>query len=189
MPTNRHTTIPNNSRPISAFFDDDPKLLNCEIAQPSALWRLAKRKPLQRSPTLSLGCLGRGPPPPSCRPQHQSGRGPGDQFVVGFSTLGRRPDWCWCRPDWSWCRSWGPAQAGDLQGVRPPAGRRGARDSLDTKQGGQSLDQEASWKFHSQTQPSQVLLRGSSDEFPDTGRQSNENRGETKGRAGNLPSA
>ena len=34
-PTNRHTTIPNDSGPISACFDDDPKLLNCEIAQPS----------------------------------------------------------------------------------------------------------------------------------------------------------
>ncbi len=33
--TNRHTTIPNESGPISASFDDDPKLLNCEIAQPS----------------------------------------------------------------------------------------------------------------------------------------------------------
>ncbi len=32
--TNRHTTIPNDSGPISACFDDDPKLVNCEIAQP-----------------------------------------------------------------------------------------------------------------------------------------------------------
>ncbi len=35
VPTNRHTTIPNHSGPISACFDDDPKL-NCEIAQPSS---------------------------------------------------------------------------------------------------------------------------------------------------------
>ena len=35
LPTNRHTTIPNDSGPISACFDDDPKLLNCEIDQPS----------------------------------------------------------------------------------------------------------------------------------------------------------
>jgi hypothetical protein len=35
VPTNRHTTIPNDSGPILACFDDDPKLLNCEIAQPS----------------------------------------------------------------------------------------------------------------------------------------------------------
>ena len=34
VPTNRHTTIPNDSGPISACFDDDPKLLNCEIARP-----------------------------------------------------------------------------------------------------------------------------------------------------------
>ncbi len=34
-PTNRHTTIPNDSGPISACFDDDPKLLNGEIAQSS----------------------------------------------------------------------------------------------------------------------------------------------------------
>ncbi len=33
VPTNRHTTIPNDSGPISACFDGDPKLLNCEIAQ------------------------------------------------------------------------------------------------------------------------------------------------------------
>ncbi len=35
IPTNRHTTIPNDSVPMSACFEDDPKLLNCEIAQPS----------------------------------------------------------------------------------------------------------------------------------------------------------
>ena len=34
VPTDRHTTIPNDSGPISACFDDDPKLLNCEIAPP-----------------------------------------------------------------------------------------------------------------------------------------------------------
>ncbi len=32
VPTNRHTTIPNDPGPISACFDDDPTLLNCEIA-------------------------------------------------------------------------------------------------------------------------------------------------------------
>ncbi len=33
-PTDQHTMIPNDSGPISACFDDDPKLLHCEIAQP-----------------------------------------------------------------------------------------------------------------------------------------------------------
>ncbi len=36
--TNRHTTILNDSGSISACFDDDPKLLNCEVAQPSSGW-------------------------------------------------------------------------------------------------------------------------------------------------------
>ncbi len=36
VPTNRHTAIPNVSGPTSACFDDDPKLLNCKIAQPSS---------------------------------------------------------------------------------------------------------------------------------------------------------
>ncbi len=35
VPANRTTTIQTDSGPISACFDDDPKLLNCEIAQPS----------------------------------------------------------------------------------------------------------------------------------------------------------
>ncbi len=34
MPPDRHTTIPNYSGPISVCFGDDPKLLNCEKAQP-----------------------------------------------------------------------------------------------------------------------------------------------------------
>ncbi len=34
VPTDRHTTIPNDYEPISACFDDDPKLVNCERAQP-----------------------------------------------------------------------------------------------------------------------------------------------------------
>ncbi len=34
VPTNWHTTIPNDSGTISACFDEVPKLLNCEIAQP-----------------------------------------------------------------------------------------------------------------------------------------------------------
>ncbi len=37
--TNRHTMIPNDSGPISACFDDDPKLLDCEIAQPRGTLR------------------------------------------------------------------------------------------------------------------------------------------------------
>ncbi len=37
VPTNRHTTIPKESGPISACFGDDPKLLNSEMAQPSPL--------------------------------------------------------------------------------------------------------------------------------------------------------
>ncbi len=35
VPTDRHTTIPNDSGTISACFDDAPELSNCEIAQPS----------------------------------------------------------------------------------------------------------------------------------------------------------
>ncbi len=35
VPTDRHTTIPNDPGPMSACFDDDPKLVNSEIAQPS----------------------------------------------------------------------------------------------------------------------------------------------------------
>ncbi len=34
VPTNRHISIPSDSVAISACFDGDPKLLNCEIAQP-----------------------------------------------------------------------------------------------------------------------------------------------------------
>ncbi len=34
VPTNRHTKIPNDSGPISACVDDDPTILNCEIAHP-----------------------------------------------------------------------------------------------------------------------------------------------------------
>ncbi len=32
LPRNRHTTIPNDSEPISACFDNDSNLSNCEIA-------------------------------------------------------------------------------------------------------------------------------------------------------------
>ncbi len=35
VPTDRHTTSPNDSGPISVYFEDDPTLLNCEIAQSS----------------------------------------------------------------------------------------------------------------------------------------------------------
>ncbi len=35
VPPDRDTTIPNDYGPISACFDDDPKIFNCEIAQPS----------------------------------------------------------------------------------------------------------------------------------------------------------
>ncbi len=31
VPTNRHTTIPNDAGPIAACFHNDPKFLNCEI--------------------------------------------------------------------------------------------------------------------------------------------------------------
>ncbi len=34
-PTDWHTTIPTDSGPMSVCFHNDPKLLNCEIAQPS----------------------------------------------------------------------------------------------------------------------------------------------------------
>ncbi len=36
VPTNRHTTIPNDTCPTSECFDEDPKLANCEIAQTSS---------------------------------------------------------------------------------------------------------------------------------------------------------
>ena len=35
VPTNRHKPIPTDFGPVSGCFDHDPKLLNCEIAQPS----------------------------------------------------------------------------------------------------------------------------------------------------------
>ncbi len=35
VPTNGHTTIPNDSEPISTCFDGDSKLLHCETAWPS----------------------------------------------------------------------------------------------------------------------------------------------------------
>ncbi len=44
VPTNRQTTIPNDSEPISACFDDDPKLLHCEIAQPSQVMGVLNSK-------------------------------------------------------------------------------------------------------------------------------------------------
>ncbi len=34
VPTNRHISIPIDFGPVSGFFDDASKLLNCEIAQP-----------------------------------------------------------------------------------------------------------------------------------------------------------
>ncbi len=36
VPTYPHTTIPNDSAQISVRFDNDPKRLNCKIAQPSS---------------------------------------------------------------------------------------------------------------------------------------------------------
>ncbi len=54
VPTNRHTTIPNDSGPLSACFDGDPTLLNCEIAQPRD-WAEGK---VGASPCLS--CTPRG---------------------------------------------------------------------------------------------------------------------------------
>ncbi len=35
VPTDRHTTTSNDSGPIPACFDNRPKLLNCQIIQPS----------------------------------------------------------------------------------------------------------------------------------------------------------
>ncbi len=35
VPTDRNTTIPCESGPTSVGFDNDPELLNCEIAQPN----------------------------------------------------------------------------------------------------------------------------------------------------------
>ncbi len=44
VPTNRHTTIPNGSRPISACLDDDPS----KIAQPSYFgWRADFKPPAE----------------------------------------------------------------------------------------------------------------------------------------------
>ena len=55
-PTNRHTTIPNDSGPISACFDDDAILSNCEIAQPTplsgGLAKLPKGSPAGGAPPL-----------------------------------------------------------------------------------------------------------------------------------------
>jgi hypothetical protein len=52
-PTNRDTTIPNVSGPTSSCFDDDPKLFNCEIAQPSQL-KPAQHPLKNDSPLLHL---------------------------------------------------------------------------------------------------------------------------------------
>ncbi len=38
VPAHRHTTIPTASGPISVCFENDPKLLNCETAQPNRPW-------------------------------------------------------------------------------------------------------------------------------------------------------
>ncbi len=48
-PTDRHTTLPNDSGPISSCFDDDPKRLNCEIAQPRPLCTGDGSPPLEAS--------------------------------------------------------------------------------------------------------------------------------------------
>ncbi len=70
VPTNRHTTIPNDSGPISACFDDDPKLLNCVIAQPSP-GSGGQEVKIEALP-LATGRVGLGPEPkiqvgPRCR--------------------------------------------------------------------------------------------------------------------------
>ncbi len=48
VPTDRHTTIPNDPGPMSACFDDEPKLLHCEIAQPSGVKAPIPRTKLHR---------------------------------------------------------------------------------------------------------------------------------------------
>jgi hypothetical protein len=50
VPTDRRTTIPNDSVPISACFDDDPSFLNCEIAQPNK-FRIDKHRRMTKKHT------------------------------------------------------------------------------------------------------------------------------------------
>ncbi len=50
VPPDRHTTIPIDSGPISTPLEDDPKLLNCEIAQPSFVrWVGGRSGPLSEA--------------------------------------------------------------------------------------------------------------------------------------------
>ncbi len=68
VPTDRRTTIPNDSGPISACFDDAPKLVNCEIAQPTCTsrpWSVfgfgpvpdgTRPKPMEHVMSFVVGC-------------------------------------------------------------------------------------------------------------------------------------
>ncbi len=49
VPSNPPTTTPTDYWPISASFDDDRKLLNCEIAQPDVLTSEAEEDPSESS--------------------------------------------------------------------------------------------------------------------------------------------
>jgi hypothetical protein len=60
VPTDRHTTIPNDPGPNLACFDDGPKLLNNEIAW-LVLWGLAR--PFARPPDRPETCENHGKTP------------------------------------------------------------------------------------------------------------------------------
>ncbi len=53
VPTDRHTTIPNHSGATSACFNDDPKLLNCEIPQPSGVGAISQQLHTLRPSSVS----------------------------------------------------------------------------------------------------------------------------------------
>ncbi len=45
VPTNRHIKIPSDSGPVSESFEDDPKLLDCEVAQSGPATSLRMKSP------------------------------------------------------------------------------------------------------------------------------------------------
>ncbi len=65
--TNRHTSIPNDYGPISVCLDDDPKLFNCEKAQPSEVQCKSRwgRSDQAQSKTQSQCDPNEALPPPS----------------------------------------------------------------------------------------------------------------------------
>ncbi len=71
VPTNRHTTTPNDSGPILACFDDDPKLVNCEVAPPNS----DRHRGVQPGPLP-------GPPGAISTPRQVQGGVPGYLIIV-----------------------------------------------------------------------------------------------------------